>query len=217
MLNYQYGSVFDEGATRPYDAFEVSIQLTPDPTGVLDHLEISGLLARQGLTRSERSQLVLGLYQHYDYRDLRRFEAGGQSLSGALLYRRKLGRRNELRVGTHVEALLLGAISSDHGHHWRRDYDYGPGAGARLSASLLHDRRDLLRLDGRILWLHSVYGAPANHLATQVRLGATIRLGRLAAVGADVGMATRHSSYRKLPSVTSRVPQTRAYIMWPAR
>lgn len=215
LLNYEYGSAYDEGATKPYDAFEVTVQLTADRTGVLDHLEISGLLARQDLARSERTQLILGLYQHYDYRDLRSFETGGQSLSAAILYRRRLGERTELRIGTHMEALLLGAISSDHGHHWRRDYDYGPGAGARLSASLRREGRDLLRLEGRFLWLHSLYAAPANHLATHVRMGTALRLGRLVALGADVGMAIRQSSYRDLPSVTRRVPQTRAYLMWP--
>jgi hypothetical protein len=217
MLNYQYGSPFDVNATRPYDAFEFTLELGRQPTGVVNQVTISGLLARRDLIRSERTQLVLGLYQHYDYRDLPRLEASGQSLSGGLSFQRRIGRRTHLRLGSHLEGLLLGAMSSDHAHRIRRDYDYGPGAGARLSASLQQDGRDLLRFEGRLLWLHSVYGAEANHLATYIRIGTAVRFGRFAAVGGDIGVATRHSSYRNLPSTTIRVPQSRVFIMWPAR
>jgi hypothetical protein len=216
MLEYQYGSPFDQNATKPYDAFELTVQLSPGADGVIDHLGISGLLARRDLSRSERTQLAFGLYQHYDYRSLPRFEASGQSLSGALLYQRRIGSRSDLRLGTHVEALLLGAISSDHGHRFRRDYDYGPGAGARFSASLRSDGHDFLRFDARFLWLRSVYGASANHLATYLRVGGAVPLGGLVAIGGDIGVAVRHSTYRDLPSTTIRVPETRAFVTWPA-
>lgn len=215
MLNYEYGSPFDAKATQPYDAFEFTLELGQEPTGAVSQVAISGLLARRDIARSERTQLVLGLYQHYEYRDLHRFEASSQSLSGALLFQRRIGGAIQVRLGTHLEALLLGAVSSDHGHHFRRDYDYGPGAGARLSASLRRDGTDLLRFDGRLLWLHSVYGAQADHLATYLRIGSAVRLGRLVAIGGDIGVATRHSSYRNLPSTTIRVPQSRVYLMWP--
>jgi hypothetical protein len=215
MLNHEYGSPFDAKATRPYDAFEFTLQLGQEPTGVVSQVAISGLLARRELARSEHTQLVLGLYQHYEYRDLHRFEASGQSLSGALLFQRRIGGAIRVRLVTHLEALLLGAVSSDHGHHARRDYDYGPGAGARLSASLRRDGTDLLRFDGRLLWLHSVYGAQADHLATYLRIGSAVRLGRLVAIGGDIGVAMRRSSYHNLPATTVRVPQSRVYLMWP--
>ena len=214
VFGYEYGSPFDQQATKPYDAFDFSLQLGPDPAGLVRHVGVSGLLARRDLSRSVRSQLVLGLYQHYEYDDLPRFEASGQSLSGALLFQRRLGSRTHLRFGVHVEGLILGAISSEEGQYRRRDYDYGPGAGARFSSSLRLDGRDLLRFDGRLMWLHSIYGAQADHLASYVRLGTTLRLGRLLAAGADVGVATRQSWYRGGVSVTRQVPETRAYLMW---
>jgi hypothetical protein len=214
MFGYEYGSPFDQRATKPYDAFEFTLQLGPDPGAVVRHVGISGMLTRKDLHRSARSQLVLSLYQHYDYNDLPLLEVGGQSLSGALLFRRNFGSRTQLRFGAHLETVLLGAISSDQGQYWRRDYDYGPGAGARLSTSIRRDGRDLLRFDGRFIWLHSLYGARADHIAMYLRLGTAVRLGRFLAVGGDVGVTARHSWYREGPSVTRRVPETRAYLMW---
>jgi Domain of unknown function (DUF3943) len=215
MFAYEYGSPFDQEATKPYDAFEASLQLGPDRDRLVRHVGISGLLARRDLSRSARSQIVLALYQHYDYNDLPSFESAGQSLSGALFFRRKIGSRTQLRFSTNVEALILGAISSDQGQYWRRDYDYGAGAGTRFFTSLRLDGRDLLRFDGRVLWLHSLYGARADHIATYLRLGTGVRLGRFVAVGGDIGVSTRQSRYRDGLSVTERVPETRVYLVWP--
>jgi hypothetical protein len=214
-LSYQYGSPFSEHATKPYDAFEFAMQLGPEPDAVIRHMGISGLLARRYLRRSAGSQLVLGLYQHYDYDDLPNIKTAGQSLSGALLYQRRIGSRTHLRIGTHLEAVLLGAMSSDHANLWRRDYDYGSGAGGRFSTSLRHDGRDLLRFDARFVWLHSLYATKANHRATYLRLGTAVPLGRVVGVGGDVGVTIRRSSYNNLPPVTRQVRETRAYLIWP--
>ena len=146
-LEVEYGNPFDEGARRPYDAFDFRLQLSRGRAEIINRLEISGLLARRDLKRSPRSQATIGLFQHFDFHDTGRFEFGGQSLSGALLYRRPLGSRAELNVAVHGEAVLLGAISSDHANYFRRDYDYGPGVGSRLSASLRRDGRVLLLVE----------------------------------------------------------------------
>jgi hypothetical protein len=213
-LGLEYGSPFDESATKPYDAFQLRLQLSRGPTEVINRFEISGLLARHDVRRPGRSQLVLGLFQHYDYYDGAPFEFGSQSLSGAVLYRRSLGSRAQFNLGAHVETVLLGAISSDHGNYFRRDYDYGPGAGARLSASLRREGRDLLHVEQRIMWLHSLYGAEASHLITSSRLGAAIPLGRMVHLGGDVGLMRRHSSYREFSSKTRLTSQVRLYLLW---
>jgi hypothetical protein len=215
ILSYQYGSPFSEQAIKPFDVFEFTMQVGPGPNAVFRRVGISGLLARRDLRRSTGSQLILGLYQHYDYDDLPKIRVGGQGVSGALLYNQRIDSRTHLRLGTHLEALLLGAVSSEHGHLWRRDYDFGSGAGGRLSTSLRRDGRDLVRFDARFVWLHSLYGANADHTATYLRLGTAIPLGRVVGVGGDVGVTIRRSWYRDLPPVTTRVREARAYLMWP--
>lgn len=215
IMSYHYGSPFSGQSAKPYDVFEFTMQLVPQSDTAIKEVGISGSLIRRDLHRSARSQLILGLYQHYDYRDLPGIKISGQSLSGALLYQRSMGPRTQLRVNTHLEAVLLGAISSDYGHVWRRDYDYGSGAGARVATSLRHAGRDLIRFDARLMWLHSLYGAEADHIATSWRLGTALRLGNLFALGGDVGLTTRRSWYTGLPTVHNRVRETRAYVMWP--
>lgn len=213
-FTFHYGSVFDEQITRPYDAFEFSLHLSPNDHVVLTHVSISGLLARRTLSRSSTGQLLLGLYQHYDYDDLPLTKSSSQSFSGAVLYRKTVSSRVQLDMGLHAEVLPLGAVSSEHALVRRRDYDFGPGVGGRFTGTLRHDGRELVRLDSRTVWVHSLYAADADHLTTTARLSAAIPVARMVSLGGDLGVTLRRSWYREQPPVAAKFPQFRAYLIW---
>jgi hypothetical protein len=213
-LTLYYGSVFDEQVSRPYDAFEFSLHLSPNEHVVLTHASVSGLLARSTLSRSSSGQVLLGLFQHYDYDDLPITKSSSQSLSGALLYRGALSRRLQVDFGLHAEVAPLAAVTSEHGVLRRRDYDFGPGLGGRLTGTLRHDGRELIRLDGRTMWVHSLYAADADHLTTTARLSAAIPLARMVSLGGDVAFTLRRSWYRDQPPVQGKLPQFKAYLIW---
>lgn len=213
-LTFQYGSAFDEQIRRPYDAFEFSLHLSPNEHVVLTHASVSGLLARSTLAHSSGKQLHLGLYQHYDYDDLPLTKSSSQSFSGALLYRRALGQRTHIDLGLHAEVVPLGAVSSEHNSLRRRDYDFGPGIGGRFTGALRYDGRELVRLDGRTMWVHSLYAADADHLTTTARLSAALPVMRMVSLGGDVAVTLRRSWYRDQLPVAVRFPQFRAYLIW---
>jgi hypothetical protein len=216
-LTLRYGDPFKAGPVRAYDAFDFRVQVSPDASSFVHHVNISGLLARRSLTGSARSQLLLGLFHHYDYDELVGMQAGGNSLSAALLYQRRLGSRSQLNLSTHAEGIVLGGISSDQGFYWRRDFDLGPGLGTRIGASLVRDGHEWLRLDGRAWWLHSLHGSRGNHVATSLRLGAMLPLVGGMGVAGDMTVTARHSSYPDGQSVHRRVPHLRAYLTWAPR
>jgi hypothetical protein len=213
-LTFQYGSAFDEHVKRPYDAFEFSLHLSPNQYVVLTHAAVSGLLTRRKLAMSPRRQLMLGLYQHYDYDDMPLAKASSQSLSGALLYRQNPSGRTQLDLGLHLEVVPLGAISTEHDRARRRDYDFGPGAGVRITGAIRHNGRELLRVDGRTVWIHSLYASDADHYMTTARLRAMVPLFRMVSAGGDVSLTLRRSRYATQPSVSARLPQVRAYLIW---
>ncbi|HEX2249270.1 MAG TPA: DUF3943 domain-containing protein [Gemmatimonadales bacterium] len=213
-LAVRYGNPFDPGALRPYDMFELRFQLSPHSSEVIQHVAISGLLTRTRLNRTKHSELMLGVFQHYDLDDLPALQTSGYSVSAALLYRRAFGARMELDLSAHAEGLLLGSITSEQGNYWRRDYDMGPGAGARLGVSLVRDGHEWLRADGRLLWLHSAYGSGGDHVASFLRLKGAIPLLGPVGIGGDVAVTTRHSSFPAAATVRRRVEQLRAYLTW---
>ena len=213
-LTFQYGSAFDEHVKRPYDAFEFSLHLSPNQYVVLTHAAVSGLLTRRKLATSARRQVMLGLFQHYDYDDIPLAKSSSQSLSGALLYRQAANTRTQIDIGLHLEAVPLGTVSSEHDRARRRDYDFGPGVGGRVTGALRRDGRELIRLDGRTVWIRSVYGSDASHRITTARLSAAVPVMRMLRVGGDVSLSLRRSDYRTQPTVSARVPHVRAYLIW---
>jgi hypothetical protein len=190
------------------------LELGPGVNGLVRRLGISGLLAHHNLSASARSSSVLGLFQHFEYEEVSTFRFGGQSISGALLHQHQFGERTRLKLGVELEGVLLGEISADHAFYWRRDYDLGPGAGMRLSTSFARDGRDWLKLEGRLVWLHSLHGSDADHIATFVRAAASIPLRGPLGLGGDLAVTARRSTYSAFPAVTQRVPQIRAYLTW---
>jgi hypothetical protein len=154
------------------------------------------------------------VFQHYDFDDLPALQTSGHSLSTGLLYRHGLNSGTQLRLGFHAEGLLLGTITSEHGNYWRRDYDLGPGAGARLGAALVRNGHEWLRADGRLLWLHSIYGSGGDHVATFLRAGAAVPVLGSLALATDVSVTTRRSTFEDAPAISRRVPTFRAYLTW---
>ncbi len=213
-LTFQYGSAFDEHVKRPYDAFEFSLHLSPNEYVVLTHAGVSGLLARRKLATSARRQVMLGVFQHYDYDDIPLAKSSSQSLSGALLYRQAADAGTQIDIGLHLEVVPLGAVSSEHDRARRRDYDFGPGVGGRVTGALRRDGRELIRLDGRTVWIRSLYGSDADHRMTTARLSAALPVVRMFGVGGDVSLTLRRSNYGRQPTVSARVPHVRAYLIW---
>lgn len=213
-LAVQYGSPFMTEFTRPYDAFDFEVRLGPGTGPVIQHVGVSGLLVRNRLSHSRRGQLLFGVFQHYDYHDVPGAGTSGNSISTALLYQHTFTPRNRLSLSAHAEGVLLGGVSSDYGHYWRRDFDLGPGVGARLGAAFSRDDRDWLKFDGRLLWLHSVHGSVANHLVSFIRLGAALPIAGRLGVGGEIAVTNRSSRYRDYPAARKRVSEVRGFVSW---
>ncbi|MFL5490840.1 MAG: hypothetical protein ACJ8AV_05455, partial [Gemmatimonadales bacterium] len=71
-----------------------------------------------------------------------------------------------------------------------------------------------LRVESRLVWLHSLHGSDGNHVTTIARAAAALPLLGPVGLGGDVAVATRHSYYPHAPSATRRVPEMRAYLTW---
>jgi hypothetical protein len=214
QLGLRHGSAFDTAGVRPFDTFEVGLELMQRKRWEVRRLHATGLLARSAVHRAGAGDLAFGVFQHYEFL-VHPMVMSGQSLSGALLYRRHTGRDTELGLGLHLEGILLGEIASEEAHYRRRDYDYAPGLGARFDAAIRKAGRDLLSLQTRGIWLRSVYGADARHLSLHARLVVAVPIRSVVAIGGEAALTWRRSTYA-VAAVVRQAPEIRAYVAWPA-
>jgi hypothetical protein len=183
---------------------------------IVTHAEVNGLLGRKLLHDGGRSQLALLAFQHYSYFNAKLYEWGGQSISGGTLYRRQVRADGRLELGLNLHAVLLGALSSEHAGVAGRSYDYGPGVGPSATASLWWGDRQVAGFEGSTVWLHSVNGADADHLATRTRMRIQFPALRFLDVGGEVTRFHRDSRFAFSRPVRQRISQFRLYLLVPA-
>jgi hypothetical protein len=233
-LFHTQGDVFTNSRRGPFDYFDLDVQFNAGEKVPLGRAMIRGNLWTKPLGDSPSDpRNVLAIVQHFEYVNNTAYEWGGQSF-GPSLYSR-FGSTDGTQFRTRVDLIgtLLGAVNSDYSflavvenRERFREYDYGPGAGAAVSASMrLHSRA---RLDAyyRVEWLSvkngSVYstnnfdGSDANHVVQAAQFRAMVPVRKSTAVGADVGVFLRKSTY-SLPvvaDITQRNPEMRFYLVW---
>jgi len=213
-LKFKYGDIFSTPFKSPYDVFDATIQVNFKDVKKLGLVSVSGLLARKELSSGPGTQHVLGAYQFYDYIYNRSFELGGQSIGAGLSSRFvPVGSKEfEVRTTLQVTGVLIGATKSDYSNQTARDYDYGPGFGARFNGSLIRRGSELLNLSHYEFYIHSLNGNRADHFLSLSRVAAAVPLGSNLTIGADYQLYLAHRQYADFPDVTQRTPQVDFYI-----
>jgi hypothetical protein len=144
-----HGNPFEKENYQPYDWFNVNMNFSfggGQPT--ISSVNAVGLIAGRNVELSRNQQLVLGIYQHFNFFDSNPVLSTGSNITPyqiaetvsfgpGLLY--KLDPENE-KLGfvgaTYANLVLLGASLSDHYRNMNREYSMGQGFSINLSASL---------------------------------------------------------------------------------
>lgn len=169
-LNLEYGDPFNVRKSAPYDYFTIRAGLNLiNKQPFLSRLNIKGRLLATELRDTRHTHMSLGLYQHFDYYDSDTISSRvakcpyklgvPASVGGGLLYRHVMSSFCTVDAGLDANAVLLGAVLSDHYMLDERNYNLASGysvkAGAhfvfgrdRLSVSLSHELYHLFTWKG---------------------------------------------------------------------
>jgi hypothetical protein len=217
QTRFDYGDPFDYELKRPFDYFEMTVQLATNEKKPLNKLQVRGMLAVHDLRRTDRSDLLLGAFQHYDYINSKYFEVGGQSFVGRLMWRKRVGETGEFRTQLGLGAVVLGAISSEYADVVGRSYDYGPGGFGSVGVSYLRNNRVWVSLSATTLYIHTVNGAEGEHFASQLAGRVDIPVVGPLGIGVEGGLLRRDSYYSSYPDVVKNNPQAKVFVSWTAK
>jgi hypothetical protein len=194
--------------------FDAQVQVNTNDVKALGLVSVSGLLARKELSSGPGTKHVFGAYQFYDYVYNRAFEFGGQSIGAGLSSRFvPTGAKNiEVHTTLQVTGILIGATKSDYSNQTARDYDYGPGFGARFSGTLLRQGSELLTVSHNEFYIHSLNGNRGDHLLSLSRVAAAFPIGSNLTLGADYQLYLAHRKYGDFPDVKQRTPQVDFFL-----
>ena len=217
-LGMIYGDPFDPAIRKPFDAFDLYLQLSSNNVKPMSRLQTKGILAAGDLYRSDRSALVVGGFHHFDYMntaagvDSIGFEYGGQSFGAGLLYRTALSERWWLGLGLYTNVVVLGATSTDIRGALGRSYDYGPGFAYKAEAILRYRDWPVLQVNNGITWTHTANGSEGDHVTRLVELNAMFPVLRDLAIGGTAALYDRKSYYVTVPDTRRENPQLRLFL-----
>jgi hypothetical protein len=230
-LYVNHGSPWENERRRPFDHFDVGIQVNGHDKVPIGRLQIRGDLFSNAFGGETGNKHAIAFVQYFDYINNDRIEFGGQSFGGALFSRFR--ESSKLGITTRLDLLvaILAAVNSEYAYvvetpdqERQREYDYGPGAGFEIEVAGTWKARRILYAGYRAEWISvtngSVWvpegnpGSDANHYLQSLRVKLNIPVRGVMYLGMDGALWFRHSHYSNPDFVDTvqRIPQTRLYL-----
>jgi hypothetical protein len=170
-LLLDYGNPFEIRSRKPFDYFKLRTDLN---FGVgrktLDNIIGYGILSGKNV-QSGSLEMLVGLFQHYDYWDNKTFELGTITFSGGVVSKLPLSKKSDLYTTLHLGIVPLAGNSTRYGPDTSqfRDYNYGGGLQANLESTLELGRRASATFVGYYYWIHTYVGHRGDHFMGIIR------------------------------------------------
>jgi hypothetical protein len=194
---------------RPFDNFMINLQLNADDASTIGMFQVHGGLWGRQLKRSDNVWHVATVDQLYDYANNNAYEIGSMAFGASLRSRWRLS--DNLQIASLVQPNLsfTTAVSSEYAGFTGRSYDFGAGAGLRLSAALSGQGVDYFTLGYRGFYTHTMNGAKGNQIVHFLFATAQYKLWRAVGVSADYILFMRDSYFKDFPDIHRRNPEFR--------
>jgi hypothetical protein len=205
-LGVNYGNLFEADLRKPFSSFDFGLGLSlfskdEDSAAVISRIYSRGLLRGWKLKTEGDVRSLIALSLVYDYINNPAFEFGQTSLAAGWYALYPLGESLDLATTAGLRGILMGATPNDYYKDVEgRTYDFGPGTGVSLAASLRSGGWDILRLlyDGGWIWTMSLTdGLPVDskHNFHFLVLEGIYPFSRSLGVGIGLGAFWRESYY----------------------
>lgn len=147
----QYGEFIGMVVGRPYEWFRATGEASIRNSRLyLTQINTIGLLHNRELFQNEDTWLTAGLFQHFNYYDLKQpsdennatpFYISEAAAIGPGVIVHKIKNNCEIQFGAHLSGIILGASTSDHFKLDERDYNFGSGFSLKVHGSFQFSQR----------------------------------------------------------------------------
>ncbi len=216
LVDIDYGDPFAAPYAQPFDVFTARLRVGTKGEPVTE-MRVEGRLFGHELTRPEAdARWIFTVAQKMAYNATPAYRYGAQSLDVGFVNDFALSGGLDVRTAGYAEGIVMGAVDAPKGDTLdsRRTYDFGPGVGLDLAASL--DARGIPLLTARwhVAYLHAVSGSSANHFVQFPSLEAVFPLSGTLGLGLYAGWYQRRSTYATRPGEEAAFPEYRVSLVW---
>lgn len=226
-FRFVYGRPVADLVGKPFSTFTIGSELVVGSgRQALQFLNVEGNLGGTVLREGPKTRHVLAVTMNYDYSFLPNtdtlpsavyFNYGAQSFTVGLHSAFQLSPKWQLNTALSAQGVALAAVRSDYYNvidpgesEVDRNYDFGPGVGGRIRASILRPGKARIDLNAGSIWIRTLDGSNYNHYITTASLEARYFILSQMGVGMSYSYLRRDSE--PLDPATAPGPATRLEI-----
>ncbi len=170
-LDVDYGNPFEKRSRKPFDYFKMRTDLNFGVgRKILDNINGLGVLTATNVQYGSLEMLV-GLFQHYDFWDNKTFELGAITFGGGAISKLPLILNTHLYTSVHLGVVPLAGNSTRYGPDTSqfRDYNYGGGLGGKAESTIELGKRANFTFVAYYYWIHTYVGHKGDHYMAIIR------------------------------------------------
>jgi hypothetical protein len=208
-----YGHLFQGNIKKPFSWFGISAAISSREP-ILTNLQSYGNLHGWHLKKSKETRHIAAITLNYNYFNNPGFTYGGTSVNSQLVSLYDLGARFHFLSNLGIEFIVMGAVPTDYYVDVEgRNYDFGPGIGINIGASLIKENWNIARLfySSKWTWTQSEPSDSRHHLHL-VWFDVTYPIMEYLAVGLGLGAYWRNSYYQREEDVFKRNRIVRLFL-----
>jgi hypothetical protein len=195
-IDFLYGNIMKDDLMKPFSSFRLSAAIGTRGSA-LTRLQGKGNLFGWELKKNRSVQHIFVSTLDYNYFSNPGFIYGGTSTVQQIFSRFSVGEKTNIVTSAGAEFILMGATPTDFFEHVEgRNYDFGPGVGINLSATVKSGIWNIVRLryTSKWIWTQSEPADSKHHLH-MLLLDGGYPITDYIFVGAGAGVYWRNSAY----------------------
>jgi len=212
-IDFFYGNIFTENINKPFSNFQLTMALSSGSPS-LTRIQTYGNLLGHYLYNRKNRQILFVTTLDYNYLNNPGFIYGGTSIDPQIVSRFQIGESTNIIANVGIDLIAMGATPNDYYTDAEgRNYDFGPGIGINLKATLNNYIWDVVEILYTSKWLYtqSEPGESRHHMHLLLISG-HLPIRQYFAIGIGLGAYWRNSYYKNFDDVFLRSPVIRVFF-----
>jgi len=213
VIDFFYGNIFNENINKPFSNFQLTMALSSGSPS-LTRIQTYGSLFGHYLYNRKNRQILFVTTLDYNYLNNPGFIYGGTSIDPQIASRFQIGESTNIIINAGIDLIAMGATPNDYYTDAEgRNYDFGPGVGINLRASLNNYIWDVFEILYTSKWLYtqSEPGESRHHMHLLLISG-HLPIRQYFAIGIGIGAYWRNSYYNNFNDVFLKSPVIRVFF-----
>jgi hypothetical protein len=213
VLDMYYGNLYRENIKKPFSTFQLSLAFSSGSPN-LTRLQAYGNLIGRYVVDSKTTQHLFLTTLNYAYYNNPGFIYGGTSIVTGLKSLFQLGESTRIITDIGIDLIAMGATPNDYFTDPEgRNYDFGPGFGINLGATIQNHIWDLIKIVYTSKWIYTQSEPKGSrHHIHLLMINGQLPIRKYFAIGIGVGAYWRNSYYNDFDDVFIKNPVFRIFF-----